>query len=61
MSQKRIVCTVLAGFFLFCAYITFSVLMIETAKSQPVELRSQYPEIPQCDKELWLRIKDGCP
>ena len=19
------------------------------------------PDIPQCDKELWLRIKDGCP
>jgi len=20
----------------------------------------QAPDIPQCDKELWLRIKDGC-
>ena len=19
-----------------------------------------YPDIPKCDKELWLRIKDGC-
>lgn len=28
-------------------------------ESIPV-LRAMYPEIPQCDKELWLRIKDGC-
>jgi hypothetical protein len=27
----------------------------------PYEPRYQRPDIPDCDKELWLRVKDGCP
>lgn len=44
-------------------YTVFSVLLIEEAKSAPPKIQEVWtgPEIPQCNKELWLRIKDGCP
>jgi len=48
-------------------FIWFCIVVVKEAKAYhdeitaPVpEMRSQYPEIPKCDKELWLRIKDGC-
>lgn len=62
MSQMRIVCIALAAFFLFCAYIVFSVFMIETAKAAPPREVVVWtgPDIPKCDKELWDRIREGC-
>jgi hypothetical protein len=50
-------------------FIFFCVLVIKEAKAYhdklleapKYEMREQYREIPKCDKELWLRIKDGCP
>ncbi len=39
-----------------------NIRIVRHNKAAPVqEVQSQYPEIPKCDKELWLRIKDGCP
>ena len=50
-------------------FIWFCIMVVKEAKGHydaeqapkpKAEVRSMYPEIPQCDKELWLRIKDGC-
>ena len=47
-------------------FIWFCVLVVKEAKAydeakQPPRLPTwSSPEIPKCDKELWLRIKDGC-
>jgi hypothetical protein len=47
-------------------FIWFCVLVVKEAKAhhdaiEPPRLPTwSAPEIPQCDKELWLRIKDGC-
>ena len=50
------------------AFIWFCVLIVKEAKAHhdnQVEPTPPAvwtgPEIQQCDKELWLRIKDGCP
>jgi uncharacterized protein YsxB (DUF464 family) len=60
-NKTRIVCAAIALILFWISYIIISVLLIETAKAVPeYEARDMYPEIPQCDKELWLRIKDGC-
>ena len=50
---------------LMCAvFIVFCILVIKEAsayqRASPRLPTNSYPEIPQCDKELWLRIKDGC-
>lgn len=42
------------------------VIAKEQARMQSVEpavpqYSNQYPKIPQCDKELWKRITEGCP
>lgn len=49
------------------AFIWFCVLVVKEAKAHheerqapTTEVRGMYPEIPKCDKELWLRIKDRC-
>ena len=48
-------------------FVWFCVSVVKTAKAHHDELqqpapvaRDMYPEIPQCDKELWLRITEGC-
>ena len=49
-------------------FVWFCIVVVKEAKAHHDELleapkhevRGQYPEIPKCDKELWLRIKDGC-
>ena len=58
-----IVDKVLAGFIIL--FIVLCVLVIQDTaegyeRSAPRAMRDHRPEIPQCDKELWLRIKDGC-
>ena len=61
-DKTRLVAGAIAIICLAIAYVILSVVMIEASKAAPVhEPRSMYPEIPKCDKELWLRIKDGCP
>ena len=61
-NNTRVVAGVIALIFAVMAYVIISVVMIEASKAAPAqEVRSQYREIPKCDKELWLRIKDGCP
>ncbi len=57
-------------YFLFgmlIAFIWFSIMVVLEARAHhdkiiasPPAMQSMYPEIQQCDKELWLRIKDGC-
>ena len=32
---------------------------IKSAHTTTIE-RDEYPDIPQCDKELWDRIREGC-
>lgn len=48
-------------------FIWFCVSIVKTAKAHHDRMqepapaaRGMYPEIPQCDKELWLRITEGC-
>lgn len=60
-DKARIAAGAIALICIWICYIIISVVMIESAKSAPVhEPRGMYPEIPQCDKELWLRITEGC-
>jgi len=47
--------------------VWFSIAAIKTAHAhghrvieKHVVSESNGPDIPRCDKELWLRIKDGC-
>jgi len=49
-------------------FIWLCVVIVKEAKAhhemlqEPAPVaRGMYPPIAQCDKELWLRIKDGCP
>lgn len=50
-------------------FIGLCVVVVKTAKAHHDEVNQPQPEpvvwtgppIPKCDKELWLRIKDGCP
>lgn len=51
-----ILCIILVG---------FSVMVVlEASAHEPREINQPAirtgPAIPKCDKELWLRIKDGC-
>ena len=51
--------------FLVCTAI-FVVAVMRTAlahANEPERIAEpwQPPAIPKCEKELWLRIKDGCP
>lgn len=53
--------------FMCVVFIWFSALVVTEAKAhhdeqqaRPVVKGWQPPAIPHCDKELWLRIKDGC-
>ena len=45
--------------------VSFGYAVIDSAsghKHTPISTPTQVGrDIPQCDKELWLRIKDGCP
>ncbi len=54
---------VLIGVALLCVSFTYAVIDTLNAP-RPVhtctEIKDQRPDIPQCNKELWLRIKDGC-
>ena len=62
-DKTRVIAGIIALIFAAMAYIIISVVMIEASKAapQPQEPKIYYgPEIPKCDKELWLRIKDGC-
>ena len=50
---------------LICVFtVAFAYAVIDTASGyQPYQVRQatyKMRDIPQCDKELWLRIKDGC-
>ncbi len=43
--------------------VLFVMVVMEAGESQATLIHKaswQAPEIPSCDKELWLRIKDGC-
>ena len=60
MFKLTIACILLI---LFMSTCTIVVAVEEHGTTVTIEhepLRSRFPSIPQCDKELWLRIKDGC-
>jgi hypothetical protein len=62
-DRTRVVAGVIALILFAICYVILSVLIIEQSKAAPPVEQQVWtgPEIPQCDKELWLRIKDGCP
>jgi hypothetical protein len=62
-DKTRVVAGIIALICFAITYVILSVIMIEASKAapEPREPEIYYgPEIPKCDKELWLRIKDGC-
>ena len=52
----------------FCGLLIWLCIMVITeAKTYhdknikpALVMQSMYPKIPQCDKKLWLRIREGC-
>jgi len=63
-DKTRVVAGAIALILFAISYVILSVLIIENSKAAPPEHVPEVwtgPEIAQCDKELWLRIKDGCP
>jgi hypothetical protein len=52
-------------FFICVLFIAIMYAVIDTVSAQPTSIsvpsRTEIgPPIAQCNKELWLRIKDGC-
>ena len=50
---------------IICTFLSIAHAVFNTAKAHGLrEIKPpavyEYPDIPKCDKELWLRIKDGC-
>ena len=41
-----------------CVYHTAHAYSLQELKHRVPQ--NQYPDIPKCDKELWLRITEGC-
>ena len=63
LDKTRVVAGAIALILFAVTYVIMSVLLIEASKAaEPVPAPEIYygPDIPKCDKELWLRIKDGC-
>ena len=63
-DKTRLAAAAIALVFAAMAGMIVMILWFEMARAQPIpreEPEIYYgPEIPKCDKELWLRIKDGC-
>lgn len=61
-DKSRVVAGIIALVCFAIAYVILSVLIIEASKAEPVAEPQVWtgPPIPKCDKELWLRITEGC-
>jgi hypothetical protein len=59
-SDWRVCLSISLVCILFSVWIVFAIFTEVSAANPVYETRPLYPKIPRCDKELWLRIKDGC-
>jgi|TARA_R110000782_G_scaffold53022_10_gene113069 hypothetical protein len=61
MNKARIIVSIISLLFFSIAYLIASVVIVEASKTTPIQkVERTSPKIPQCNKELWLRIKEGC-
>lgn len=53
---------IVLGVCILCVMMTYAVVDATSGyvKPPPNACKCSKPDIPQCNKELWLRIKDGC-
>ena len=62
MKEDWIENAILIGIVIFMVMFTYAV--IDTAQAHKSidthQPRPQYRDVPECNKELWLRVKDGC-